>query len=249
MAKKKTPAKKIIIGCPVHNRDTILNLYLDSLSKLYCYHDLGFFFLANNCDDATTQLLRNFSHNRSCRIEFFNEIQSTSRRVGNRYHQLVDIRNKLREYLLQDSFDYYLSVDSDIMLPPQALMRLLEHELDAVSGLVYNDLHMGGKRDVRQGHICNILSWSTKKNKQGYPMAVHIRNYPDSELIPVDVTGACILMSRRVVEQVEYAFHPQGEDLGWSINLQMGGFQAFCDTSVRTTHLMTQAEVDEYRKK
>jgi hypothetical protein len=237
----------MLIAAPVHNRDNLLHYYLDGLNKLYLPDEIQFLFLANNCSSPALQLLNNFASDHPCFVVEDNSLTSTIRRNGLRYRALAKIRNRLREEALKISFTHMFSVDSDIILPPQALAQLITYNLDAVSGLVYNDLHLGGKRETPDKHMCNILNWSAKKDKQGYPKAVHIRNYPPGELIPVDITGACVLLSRKVVEQVEYTYHPQGEDLGWAINLQRRGFQAFCDTSLRPRHLMTTTELNEYR--
>lgn len=235
------------MGAPIHNRDYIVAHYLESLNKLdYPREKLLFMFLANNCDDPTMGLLSSFKNRRNTTIATFDDVKSSPKRDGARYNNLVVLRNKLLEAVLSTPADLFLSVDSDLIIPPDSINRMVAHSKHVVSGLVYNDLHIGGKRNVPQKHICNILAWAGRKDRLGYPAAGHIRNYPENELIKVDITGAFVMMSRKVVEQVRYSYHTQGEDLGWAANLQSNGFQAWCDTGLRAIHLMTRAELEAY---
>lgn len=239
---------KIAVGCPVHNRLPVLQQYLISISQLdWCGQDVVFVFLANNCNEPTLDALRTFKKiATNTQIYEYNNVKSTTSRKPHRYEPLARIRNELLSHVRELGCDYFFSVDSDLITPTDSLGRLLSHEKDIVSGLVYNDLHMGANRDQKDGHICNIMYWNGLKDKNGFPKASHIRNYPDNALIPVDITGAFVLMSRKVVDAVHYRYHPQGEDLGWSADFQRRGLKAYCDTSVRATHLMTTQEFQHY---
>ena len=50
---------------------------------------------------------------------------------------LANSRNMLRDLLLQDHFDYFLSLEQDILPPPDVIQRLLAHGKPVVSGVYY----------------------------------------------------------------------------------------------------------------
>ncbi|MDP3065489.1 MAG: hypothetical protein Q8N08_02025, partial [Methanobacteriaceae archaeon] len=57
-------------------------------------------------------------------------------------------------------------------------------------------------------------------------------------LIPVDVTGSCVLMKRSAIDGIKYSGeHSQGEDFSFCIDLKEKGCGIYCDTTVRTHHL------------
>ena len=239
---------KIAIGAPIHNRALVVACYLDAIAQIdWPQGELVYVFLPNNCDHETMGILYSFAEKHSSSvIEEFNEVESTTNRGSARYPTLVELRNRLLKLVGELDCDYFLSADSDLIPPKDALKKLMSHEKDVVSGLVYNDLHLGGKKANREQHLSNIMAWTIGKNAEGYPSAVHITNYPDADLLPIDITGAFVLMSRKAYTTAEYRLHPQGEDLGWAIELQRRGIKAYCDTSVRPLHLMTRKELVDY---
>lgn len=66
------------------------------------------------------------------------------------------VRNVIAKYVLDQSFDYVLFVDSDILLPRDTLTKLLSHPFPVVSGS-YAKKQSGAKVLEIQGLGCTLI--------------------------------------------------------------------------------------------
>lgn len=96
-------------------------------------------------------------------------------------------RNAACELALQHDFTHVFMFDSDVIAPPDTILRLLQHDLDIVSGMYC-------RRSPPHGVAVAI--------KDG--QWVHRLPGPgQSPLIEVDLVGAgCLLLSRRFLEKI-----------------------------------------------
>ncbi len=118
-----------------------------------------------------------------------------------RFERMAYLRNALLEEVRLVNPTWFLSLDSDIVLHPDAVVNLLEtsDRFDAVGGKLYMN---GRDRYPSYGML-------------EYPFGGLHR--PDSDgVLKVDVVMACVLMNPSAFG-VAYFDHPQGEDVGWSI--------------------------------
>ena len=64
--------------------------------------------------------------------------------------RLISSRNKILDYAIQKNYDYLLMMDSDVIIPPSILKKLLSNEKDVCSGLYFNY-----SKDGKQEHpVC-----------------------------------------------------------------------------------------------
>jgi len=154
-------------------------------------------------------------------------------RFGNRGRDaayMADLRNVLVAWVeAETEADYFLSLDTDIILPGGALAALLEDfPGGALSPLV--DL----------AHPCvgrtawNFMSWL-----EGEPRRVHRTDALPPARFRADTVGAAILLDRSAMA-VRWAEHPQGEDVGWSLDAERRGIARWVDPEVRCEHLMVR---------
>jgi hypothetical protein len=100
-------------------------------------------------------------------------------------------------------------------------------------------------------HIKEILNYdpvyyfnNLKKSLIPGPWLVPTR-YGD--LVEVDMTGACYLIHRRVLDAgVEYGFHHQGEDPYFCCMAQDYGFRLYCDYTLTADHIMNEEIFKQY---
>lgn len=148
--------KKILISCPVSNRDWILPYYLNHIYDIeYDKSMIDIYWIVNNCSkkDKTLDMLRDFKKKHknkynSITIEIYNskiifdknfqDSRVKHIRDEKTYKWLAKLRNKILKKAISLNCDYLLSVDSDILVKPDILNRLLEHDKDIVSSLIYN---------------------------------------------------------------------------------------------------------------
>lgn len=85
---------------------------------------------------------------------------------------------------LEGGFDYVFMLDSDVIPPPDAVHRLIKHNLPIVSGMYCRRSHP---------HMIPVMLKGTE----------WIINYPKNSLIEVDMVGAgCLLVRRDVLESL-----------------------------------------------
>lgn len=237
----------ITIATPVHNRGWILPYFLKHLYNInYDKKKINLYFLLNNSSDNSENLLNEFKSNHnteynSIQIEKyktsykFEDSRTSSIRSKYTYNHLSKIRNKI---LSTNSSDYLLSVDSDVLVPPNILVNLLVHKKDIVSALLYNGYEMYPDEYWKYPNILNIESG---KIKHFYNW--HIKNaqiLSKSKLYQVDITGAVVLMSKEVTKKTKYSWHIQGEDVAWSLDCKNNGFNLYCDVGVYCQHIMNE---------
>jgi hypothetical protein len=221
-----------MLGCPI-SKNRILPTYLEYLYNLdYPKTNIHLAFLVNNCTDDTYEILDVFKEEH---INEYREIDvwfidglSPGYIDGDRYKKrdyraFAKIRN-IWLSMMSDVDEYIFSLDSDILVPPYSLKRLLSHGKEIISLLVYHQLGQ-----------YNILKERMFQNKYS-----NMYEFP-REVIEVAATGAAILIHRTVIDEgVRYEFHRQGEDLGFCQNARDYGFKIYCDAGLEAEHIMNR---------
>lgn len=218
---------QITIGSIIRNRAWILPEYLSSLVALdYSFiTDRKFLFLENDSTDITLSLLNQFSNNFGERVA--RVVSESFSGPGHRrgeynlddYAHMAIVRNRFIELFLEDPSDYLLSIDTDVIVPPNLFERLLDIAAQPVI--------------VAAAAICNILGRQLDGHMPGNFMVrdkegsiIHPPSYPLTGVMDVDITGACYLIPREVLEAgVRYGPHPYGEDIPFCIEAKKKGFE------------------------
>lgn len=228
---------KVVIGCPIRNRAWILPEYLSALESID-YDNKHFLFLENDSDDGTKDLLIDFSNRLVNAVTFLHDFkvyghvpnESRDEYGHEGYGHLAKLRNKFLELFLMTDCDYLLSVDSDVIVPPDILTQLLKHSnQDTIIGAAISNIP-GQPLD---GHTPGNFM----VNHNGLPM--HPNPYPLHGLMSVDVIGAVYLIPRKVLESgVRYDSHSQGEDIPFCVKAAEKCFQMRVMMDVKCEHRM-----------
>ena len=156
---------------------------------------------------------------------------------------IYDSRNQLLERAKEMQAERILWLDSDMVVPPDALQRLeadLRNGCDIVSGLYF------GRRPPSQAVIysdCDIVKLA---DDQILPLATRFLDYPRDELFEVQGFGfGCVLMRMSAVARIRdemglYPFMPPGgfgEDLSFCIRARKSGVKLWCDSRVLCGHI------------
>lgn len=227
--------KTVRIVAPVRNREWILPIYLRHLEALeYPSQALSFHFIANDCTDNTKGILYEFKHawegygthveDSVCvdqvnfhRVEQDTRVDSVRQRT---YPILANLRNALFEKAVHDGVDYVLSVDTDILVPPDLLQRLLAHQKDVVAALISNGIGA-------HNYLLRSLSGGLVKDPN-----------PPVELFQVALTGAVCLYSRYACEIGRFRADKLGEDAGFANSLVGHDISMWVDGTLHCRHIM-----------
>jgi len=146
-------------------------------------------------------------------------------------------RNKAANMAVDGGYDYILFIDSDHIVPVDALEKLLSHDVDIVGGWYYGALNE---------QKTNIAFYHTDRM---YYEPIIIDNLPQG-LVKVDAMGfGCILIKTAVLRMMRYPYFQYveydnravlSEDLFFcNVARRVHGISMFCDTSLKVEHAKT----------
>lgn len=228
----------IVVGCPVQDREHIIEEYLQCISNLdYPKDRIIPCFFVNNTSDKTGQIILDWISNVNSDYKMiiydrkdnvYKKRKDDQSRQKRDYTLFAVVRNHFLK-LIKDNgidWDYLFSVDSDILVQPDTLTRLLSHQKSIVSALVYNGLNWGQRE-------YNYRVKKVTSGREGYCVYQHIPH----NIFEVDVTGACYLIKREVIDAgVKYSSTGFGEDIGFCEAAKEKGFEIYCDPTLKPVH-------------
>jgi len=224
---------RLIVGCPVYKRDWIIPwwfAYIEMACERAEIEPSYAFVLDPDDHDTHTSILRQTAlHDRIVQLRYVKQPSREDVRHWSleRFAQMAAFRNELLGAVREAAPDVFLSIDSDILLNPRALVRGLEvlGQYDAV----------GTKTYLANGtRITNYAMLSHGES---------LRREDADGLMRVDVLMAIKLMSPAAYA-VDYVAHKMGEDIGWSINCKNAGVTLGWDGADPSKHVMKREELN-----
>lgn len=151
-------------------------------------------------------------------------------------NQIDTIRNEIVKETLRDNYNYLFSIDSDIVLPTDALKKMLEADKDMITGLYI--------QRIEDTHTVEVYRSTNGDGRAHIPY----------ELLKgkgiVEVAGCgfgCVLVKRKVMEGLKYPYfvyrsaldhaHTYSEDVYFCKQATDAGFTIWADTSILCDHL------------
>lgn len=239
--KKELEQIKVAIGCVVRNRAWILPEYLQAIENIP-FDNKEYIFLENNSTDETFAILESFVHLQSALTKKVwmgkTDRPSAPGYRRNEYHvngyeYLASLRNLFLLMFYITKADYLLSIDSDIIVPPNILEELLV---------------LADTKTIVAAAISNIPEKSLDGFIPGNFMItssdgvlIHPPAYPLQGEMEVDVTGAVCLIPRSAIKDgARYGMHPQGEDIPFCLQAKQAGYKMMVTFDVQCDHRMLE---------
>lgn len=149
---------------------------------------------------------------------------------------IYSARDKLAFMAVQEKYDYLLFIDSDMVVPPDSIKRLLSHKKDIVCGLYFK----------RQYNYEPVIYKELKFSLLNHPTVEPITDYKDG-LIEIEGCGMglCLIKTEvfKTILQHDYScFEPLphlGEDFAFCIRARNSGYKIYCDTTLKCGHVGT----------
>lgn len=231
--------KRILITAPLRQDIDIFEAYQEGLDRLEVPEgfDVSRFFVVNDCPEV-------IPHIRDAKIEVCETGEAYEKTHNDHLWTLDlmwkmgDLRNRTIREMLEGGYDYWLSVDTDIVLDPWTLYHLINADKDIVSEIFWTQAPNGK-------YWCN--AWM--EDQYSSPP----EEWKKPGLYQCGMTGALTLVKRRVFEAgVSYAKIPnihnalRGEDRHFCIRAACAGFEMWIDTHCPARHLYTRQLYDQY---
>lgn len=234
--------KRILITAPLRQEPKIFREYQEGLDRLIIPE--GFkvdrFYVVNNCDEVIPEI-RNadwLRHNTGGEYtKTHNDHLWTRQLVTN----MSELRNMTIHYAIDGGYDYWFSVDTDLVLDPHTLEILLDADRDIISEVFWTKSPGGN-------WWCNGWMYDQCDADGNYT-----RWMEKPGIYRVGMTGACMLVKSQVLEAgVDYTQIPciknalMGEDRHFCIRAACAGFDLWMDTSAPAQHLYTEQVYQQY---
>jgi len=223
--------QKILIGCPTsQHKEYSIKEYLEGVENL-TYKNFDLVLVDNSEDETYFNKLKSFGAN-VVKGKYF---ESAKDRV-------IDSRNILRKYFLDNEYDYFLSLEQDVVPPKDVIERLLKHGKEITGGLYF---YLGDDKKT-------LLPMLWVHYNDDYAKRLMFNEIPENELIEVVTCGlGCVLIKREVLEKIEFRHVKDEEpwdDLWFCEDARKKGFKVYVDTSVKCKHYVKGMDWSKIKK-
>lgn len=169
--------------------------------------------------------------------------------------KIVRCRNRIFSYAVDNSYDYVLMMDTDVIPPVDIIEKLLLHKKDVVSGLYYGVFNVDGRQQIlpvawkfltedEWGEVGERLVSDVVKKRENVRRNLTEEEILSGELQEVAIPSAgCMLVSRNIFSRFKYGILDvpgkisTGDDIYFFRKLREAGVKLYCDPSLKCRHL------------
>lgn len=155
---------------------------------------------------------------------------------------IYEARNLIAKNAISCGFDRVLWLDSDMIIPPDAMARLSEDMdtgMDFVSAMYYR------RRPPANPVICDKVKWFVHDDGNVETECSSYINYPENQVFEIAGAGfGCVMTSvdllKEVVDKYGSPFTPMmgmGEDIAFCWRVTQMGRKMYCDSRIKCGHI------------
>jgi GT2 family glycosyltransferase len=212
---------KILVGCPTSDHKAYcLKEYAEGLKRLtYKSHDV--LIVDNSKSNAYSKKIRSLG---------LNVIKD--KYAENARDRIISSRNIIREEAIK-KYDYLLSLEQDVIPPPDIIERLLKHKKEIITGVYFTYKIENGEKTITP------LLWTSEGGE--------LRNLTEDEAMEgkvkdVEAAGlGCILISKEALKKIKFRYDKRSasfDDMWFSKDAKDMGHKIFADTGIICKHLI-----------
>ena len=262
--------KKILIGSPICQEYDILNEFLISLNELD-KSDLvvHYYFVDDNKDERSKKILKEFSYENDNVKIMENEdnlkylCDNNTHRWNNELIEKVSrFKNAIIEYAKENNYDYLFFIDSDIVLHPQTLKRLISVDKDIVSNIFWTKWNLNTEElpQVWLKDVYTLHNTMSNEAISGTEAKRRQEEFLDMLRKPgtyrVGGLGACTLINKKsILSGVNFNYIHNisfwGEDRHFCIRAAVLGLELWVDTFYPAYHIYRKGDlagIKNYKK-
>lgn len=216
---------KVLVACPTwEGKEYILDRYLERIDE-FTYPNFELLMVDNSKTDTFAKTIKNFGI-KVRRIKW----------IENSKVRLAAARNFTRDWFLTGEYDYFFSLEQDVIPPKDIIEQLLAHKKEVVCGWYYI-------LPAPNTRPCLALNWGMKGNtfEPGTPFLLQMGT---QKLMKVFLGSmGCMMIHRPVLEKIEFKAYSvlpsmkgMYDDTWFSFDCLKEKIQIWCDTSLLVPH-------------
>ncbi|MAG47634.1 hypothetical protein CL617_03435 [archaeon] len=220
---------KILVGCPTSfHKEYALAEYVKGL-KAIDYPNFDILIVDNSKDEY-----------------YFNKIKEKNVPVikgpyyKNARDRIIVSRNILREKAINENYDYFFSLEQDVIPPKDALLNLVKHDKKMISCIYFLHNIFENRRELTPQAFLSLKT----EEKGILPSMRPLNDYEldSNKLIKIVSCGlGCVLIHKSILEEIEFRYDKETEafdDRFMCIDLYNKDIKIYCDTSIKCKHLI-----------
>lgn len=226
---------RVLVGCPTSElKSYCLEEYIKGLKSL-TYKNFDILIVDNSKDESYVKKIKSFGVP-VIKSDYFKYAKD----------RVIKSRNILRKYVLEKGYDYFLSLEQDVIAPVNIIEGLLRHGKKIISGVVY---HMFPKKGVLEEKPLLAVNSVSKPGKLAFLSSKQIENI--NALIEIDYCCmGCLLIHRSVLEKIKFRYEEyeeanknNPEDVRWDDmcfckDVKELGYNIYADLGAKCRHLI-----------
>lgn len=226
---------RVLVGCPTSDSKAYcLDQYLAGLKSL-TYKNFEVCLVDNSKSEDYYKLLQTRAKEFEKETGKRFSVLCDGVQIEKARQRVVFCRNILRKKALDEGFDYFFSLEQDVIPPPDITERLLSHQKEICGGAYLNLMPTGNVSAVA---FC-FDSEENRKNALLTPLG--LMNLFPSRLMEVDATGVgCLLIHRSVLEKISFRVEESStafDDIFFCRDARNASYKVFLDSSMFCLHL------------
>ncbi|WP_349410172.1 glycosyltransferase family 2 protein [Pseudalkalibacillus sp. SCS-8] len=256
--------KKVLIGCPIHQKPEILKLFLKSLQTLYLSElEISYLLIDDNKNKESSDLLLDFKNNNE-RVEILQSVlvdEYICDDITHRWNEkliwkVAFFKNWMIEEANNHEVDFLFLLDSDILLHPNTLKHLINCEKDIISEVFWTKWQPESAPQPQVWLIDEYTQWRQERGENLSEEEINDRYQAFMDMLrkpgvyEVGGLGACTLISKKAFSSGVnfdpiYNLSFWGEDRHFCIRAAALGFTLFVDTAYPAFHVYRETDLEE----
>ena len=237
---------RVLIAGPVRQDPEVLKLFLASIVRLKTFDEVDLLFVDDNESAESQELLSRLQDGHGAIIwknagssHRYHRSEVTHEWSDDLVWRVAAMKDRILEHAREHRYDYVLLIDSDVLVAPDTLDRLVQADKDILCNVFWT-CWQPNTMEMPQVWLQDMYSFD--------PDPGFIARLRTPGIYEVGGLGACTLISRRAIEMgVRFArIHNVsfwGEDRHFCIRAVALGLQLFVDTRGPGFHVYRKSDV------
>src|SRR3989344_8870143 len=219
--------QKILVGCPTSfHKEYCLNEYAKSVKEL-SYNNYDILLVDNSPNNDYLE-----------KIKKLNLQVIKAPYLEGALDRITISRNMIREFMLNNNYDYFLSLEQDVISPKDIIENLLQHKKKVITAIYFN--YVTKNNETRPLPVI----WTRIDNKYRYIIKP---NQLNKGLLRIAMSGlGCILIHKTVLSKIKFRYEKNEDafdDVYFSLDCKEHNIPIYADTDIICKHLIKNRQI------